>query len=570
MKNKTKIPMTIGITALICLALLRFPITQGDPDEWNQVSYSPTIWNYAVGVTAAGDSIYIANSKTSGDWESKFMRYNTSTGQWSTLSTPSQSFKNSIAMAWDKENYIYALLGASYSDIDGGGRFFFFRYNIATNTWTQLQNTPHTNGPGDAMCFVPGWVLNVSNDNFLYAILGSYKPSSSKFYRYSITTNSWSSSLSFPWHKTDDGCSVVWTGGNYLYALRGEWQESTACYNFSRYNIVNDTWESRAEIPAYPHSGGSGGVGDGGSLIWIGDPYSDYIYALSGNQAWPETPDPIWDKRFYLYFLSNNTWRPQRLADLPAGVGDQNGPRLGFANGKIYCWRGCNNDDDLYAYQLDFSPPEITIISPENKTYHASSVPLNFTVNESASWIRYSLDGQENQTITGNITSTNLSNGSHTIIVYATDLVGNEGASEKVYFTLSFIHEFSLVTLYVVHLDLNETFLEGSNLTVIFCGYSSYNQEAKTTIWNLTTTNHVNLTINITHPLNKPVENATLVLTDDLGTILQTVTSFVVHRSDLMGRLGELDYLWTVPGADRSAIMKEYVAIDGQWPYAPP
>ncbi len=570
MKNKTKISLTIGNIALICLALLEFPTTLGqNPIEWTQVSSSPTIWNYAVGVTAAGDSIYIANSKTSGDWESKFMRYNTSAGQWDILATPTQSFKNSIAMAWDQDNYIYALLGASYGDIDGGGRFYFFRYNIATNTWTQLQDTPHTNGPGDAMCFVPGRVLNVSNDNFLYAILGSHKPSGSKFYRYNITTNSWSSSLSFPWDETDDGCSVVWTGGNYLYALRGEWEESTACYNFWRYNIVNDTWESRAEIPAYPHSGGSGGVGDGGSLLWVGDPYSDHIYALSGNQAWPENPYPIWDTRFYLYFISNDTWKP-RLADLPAGVGDQNGPRLGFANGGIYCWRGCNNSGDLYKYQLDVTPPQITIISPENKTYRSSSVHLNFTVNESTSWMGYSLDGKENQTITGNTTLTNLHNGSHNIIVYARDYAGNEGASEKVYFTLSTIHEFTLATLYMVHLNLNETFLEGSNLTVIFCSYSSNNQEANTTIWNHTTTYHVNLTINITHPLNKPVENATLVLTDDLGNILQTVTNFVVHRPHLMGRLGELDYLWTVPGANRTAIMKEYVAIDGQWPYAPP
>ena len=128
---------------------------------------------------------------------------------------------------------------------------------------------------------------------------------------------------------------------------------------------------------------------------------------------------------------------------------------------------------------------------------------------------------------------------------------------------------FRLVTLYTVHLDVNGTFFEGSKLRVEFYSYSGIYQ-ANTTVWTGTTPDNVTLSVDIPHPLGWPVEKATLVLTDNLGTILYTATSFVVHRSHLMGRLGELDYLWTVPGADRTAIMKEYVAIDGQWPYAPP
>ncbi len=128
--------------------------------------------------------------------------------------------------------------------------------------------------------------------------------------------------------------------------------------------------------------------------------------------------------------------------------------------------------------------------------------------------------------------------------------------------------QFTLTTLYIVKLDLNGTFVYGNSLKVRFYSYSGI-YEGEVTVWSGKTPAYVTLSMNVSHPLNWPMENATLVLTDDLGTILQTVTTFVVHRSDLMGRLGELDYLWTVPGEDRSAIMKEYVAIDGQWPYAP-
>jgi parallel beta-helix repeat protein len=85
---------------------------------------------------------------------------------------------------------------------------------------------------------------------------------------------------------------------------------------------------------------------------------------------------------------------------------------------------------------LDTTSPYITILSPQNKTYITSSIPLTFTVNEPASWIGYSLDGQANVTISGNTTLTSLSYGQHSITVYANDTSGNMGASNKVFLTV--------------------------------------------------------------------------------------------------------------------------------------
>jgi hypothetical protein len=82
----------------------------------------------------------------------------------------------------------------------------------------------------------------------------------------------------------------------------------------------------------------------------------------------------------------------------------------------------------------DTTPPAISILSPENKTFAINHVPLIFTINESASWICYSLDGQPNVTITQNITLTGLLDGTHKVIVYANDTFGNMGTSEMVYF----------------------------------------------------------------------------------------------------------------------------------------
>ncbi len=101
----------------------------------------------------------------------------------------------------------------------------------------------------------------------------------------------------------------------------------------------------------------------------------------------------------------------------------------------------------------------------------------------------------------------------------------------------------------------------------------TYTFEQQTT-WNIWTgnlphreTRNENKTHPLTYEFDTPVEVVELVLVRGGEEFI--LARFTVSRPVLITRLGELDYLWTVPGADRSTIMKEYVAIDGQWPYAP-
>jgi parallel beta-helix repeat protein len=99
--------------------------------------------------------------------------------------------------------------------------------------------------------------------------------------------------------------------------------------------------------------------------------------------------------------------------------------------------------DETYIYEQlkiwsfpESTPPTITIISPENKTYSTNTIPLTFTIDEPADWIGYSLDGQMNETITESITSPTLPDGVHRIVVYANDTYGNMGESATIYFTI--------------------------------------------------------------------------------------------------------------------------------------
>jgi len=97
---------------------------------------------------------------------------------------------------------------------------------------------------------------------------------------------------------------------------------------------------------------------------------------------------------------------------------------------------GNMGSSNIVYFTIDTVFPSIEILSPENETYTSSSVSLSFAVDEATSWVGYSLDGQANVTITGNTTLSDLSNGSHSLIVYAKDASGNPGASETMYFTI--------------------------------------------------------------------------------------------------------------------------------------
>jgi parallel beta-helix repeat protein len=94
------------------------------------------------------------------------------------------------------------------------------------------------------------------------------------------------------------------------------------------------------------------------------------------------------------------------------------------------------NNQDNYPLMSDVVPPLISIISPENKTYAVNNVPLTFTVTETTAWMGYSLDEQTNNTITGDTILKGLSEGIHTITVYANDTAGNMGSSNTVYFAI--------------------------------------------------------------------------------------------------------------------------------------
>jgi len=336
LKAVTGMTLTVLLIGILTLAF-NIPYVKAN-SSWVWVRDTVT-GAYGEAVVGTGDAVYIARGTS-------FYRYRPSDNSLVGLASPpapdGYAFKTGTALAWDFSDYIYALYGAATDD----SRRWFYRYSISGDSWQAVANTTADQGEGDAITWV-------SLDNCIYATIGG-EQRTTYFVRYDPSANSWNdTAVADPPAGMGDGASLVWTGGDSLYALRGEFDETTALYDFWRYNLTDNVWTAMANITADPHDGGNGGVGDGGSLLYVGfwmSNHACYIYALSGNQV-NEVPD----NHFYRYTNFTNSW--ERLADLPFEVGYYVGCRLGYADGHIYAWQGApstwaGGGDDLARYVI--------------------------------------------------------------------------------------------------------------------------------------------------------------------------------------------------------------------------
>ena len=172
-----------------------------------------------------------------------------------------------------------------------------------------------------------------------------------------------------------------------------------------------------------------------------GGPDSDktrlFTYALDG-----ETQKNITITRFsvamnpgYDVFFEGS----ERLPELAEGqhnltvrvVFVYDNPSEEYIVGGIY-----TESESTVCFRIDLVPQNVSVLKPENITYTPTDVPLLFFVDEPASWIGYSLDEQENVTVTGNTTLPELLVGQHTLMFYANDAAGNPADAKTVTFSV--------------------------------------------------------------------------------------------------------------------------------------
>ncbi len=133
---------------------------------------------------------------------------------------------------------------------------------------------------------------------------------------------------------------------------------------------------------------------------------------------------------------------------------------------RVYTTTGTSDSNviniTMPTHEVDTTPPAVTIISPQNITYGADPIALNWTVNENATWVGYSLDGSELLNLTGGITLGSLPMGPHALTIYANDSSMNMGSS-TVRFTVSYD---ATPPAIIPMLDSGVCLVEGGQMTI--------------------------------------------------------------------------------------------------------
>ena len=137
--------------------------------------------------------------------------------------------------------------------------------------------------------------------------------------------------------------------------------------------------------------------------------------------------------------------------------------------------------------------PVVSIDFPESLTYNGSNVNLTFTVDKSTSWLGYSLDGNDNVTIAGNTTLTNLSSGLHNVTVYAMDKNGNIGASETVTFSIAEPEKETFPTVSVAVVSGASLAIAGVGLLVYFKKHKRQNSSSSAVTINKLTIREISI-----------------------------------------------------------------------------
>jgi N-acetylneuraminic acid mutarotase len=370
---------------------------------------------------------------------------------------------------------IYAIGGRTADGVIGTNE----EYDPEMDTWT-LKTPMPTPEAGFATAVY---------QNKIYCIGGSIHTSVNEVY--DPATDTWETKTSMPTARTGLQANVI---NGTIYLIGGYVLDNNSDLGFSVsdlnevYDPATDTWTTKASIPT-------------ATSIYASEVVDDKVYVISGdgadelNQIYdPETD--TWSQRTSLtsstatavasattgmnapkriYVLGQYFHLPQQpyfnLAYNPetdswtGGVAmptARRGLGVAFLRDKLYAIGGYTEVYSIYPWEqptviyyatneqytpfgYGTVPSEVVVVSPENGNYTSSNVSLAFTVNKPAMWLGYSLDGQDNVTVTGNVTISGLSSGLHNVTVYAEDEFGNRGASETVFFTIAEPEPFPVV-----------------------------------------------------------------------------------------------------------------------------
>jgi N-acetylneuraminic acid mutarotase len=309
-------------------------------------------------------------------------------------------------------------------------------YDPATDTWENKTAMPTPRFNLDA---------NVVGDKIY--LIGGYDPSLPHGGDAAVTnevydpeTDTWTTKAPMLAAKSDYASAAI---GDRIYIIGGGSLFDPLTTVTQIYDTKTDSWSYGAPFP-YEYlsfrflEGEKAGVTTG-----VNAPERIYIFA-GIHETGEETEYSV-----QVYNPKNDNWTVG--ADIPT---ERTGFRVAVLNDLFYLIGGVTSHirfpfdsepptltkyatNECYTpFKYGTIPPVVDIVSPQNQMSNVTIVSLNFTVNKEVSWMGYSIDCQDNVTVSGNITVTEVSNGLHNVTVYAMDEFENIGASATAFFSV--------------------------------------------------------------------------------------------------------------------------------------
>jgi N-acetylneuraminic acid mutarotase len=395
-------------------------------DSWTTKMPVPTA-RAGLGVAVADGKIYaIGGDKGNNEYTGINEAYDPEKDTWTTMEpmpTPRADF--AIAVYQNKIYCIGGIIsfqGLIPTDINEV-------YDPATNTWETKTAMPTPRYEMQANV-VNGKIYVISGNTFVPDF-------STKNEAYDPITDSWYTVVPEPiptpfyyYSSAVIDNEIYIIGGMTLWLTYGGGPSSPPTNETWIYNTKTDEWIQGYALP-YLVVCGAATVTTG-----VNAPQRIYVIGGCGGRGLDETTSrvSVYDPKIDVWTVGEEM--PTSRFRLAVAV----------VNDKIYAIGGYSSGSVLAVNEqytpIGYKEPKLMSIfvdSPSNKTYYTDTIKLQFAINKSASLITYSLDNKDNLSITENptLTLSGLSDGSHSITVYAQDTTTDKiTKSQTIYFTV--------------------------------------------------------------------------------------------------------------------------------------
>jgi N-acetylneuraminic acid mutarotase len=415
---KTSKVFFLVILTLSSLCLVYIQPVNATEDSWKTMAEMPTARS-GLGVVTVNGKIYTIGGENGDATLRTNEEYDPATNTWTTkASMPTARSRFAITVY---QNKIYVMGGTTGSG-DVVGRQLATDanevYDPLTDTWETKTPLPTPRQDLDAQT-VNGKIYTLSGiRNEALFITPRFDATEV----YDPANDSWTTKASIPTSVWDYASTVV---DNKIYVVGG-WNMTPSGWSPANSNQVydteTDTWSYRAAPKV--------ALGRSAAGTTTGVMAPERIYVVGGMDEYH-----ISDLT-QVYNPQSNVWSSGKaMPTARYGLG------VAVVDDTFYAIGGSISVNDTVAVNerytpLGFLPPYPYILSPKNMSYNVDSVGLSFTLNEPSSLIRYSLNDQQNVTISGNVTISDLADDTYSLTVYAKDAEGNWIVLEPAYFSV--------------------------------------------------------------------------------------------------------------------------------------